>query len=98
MKWFSSSADGWCSLHASLSSYTNFPSLMSFFACSKARVFSFTPMKDLSFLWSNCVREGLGHFTFVPPCCALEWLHCPRLVDVDDRVELVGETGPEVVA
>jgi hypothetical protein len=44
MNSFSCCADGWCSLHASRSSYTNLPSLISPLACSNARRLSVTAM------------------------------------------------------
>src|ERR1700730_9649860 len=41
---FSCCAEGWCSLHASRSSNTNLPSLISLLAYSYARLLSFTVM------------------------------------------------------
>src|SRR5690242_4906610 len=49
MNLFSFSADGWCSLHLSFSSFTYFPFDIRFLACSKARLFSFVAMIISSF-------------------------------------------------
>jgi hypothetical protein len=40
---------------------------------------------------SECVGEGFGHLTLVPPGRSLEGFECPSFVDVNQRVELIGE-------
>src|SRR5262245_22675358 len=74
------------------------------FACSMARSFSLTAMVASSsgvgyvVAPSNCVREGLGHLALLPPGGAFERLDGAGLINVDHRIELVRETGAEVVA
>jgi hypothetical protein len=36
------------------------------------------------------MRKGLGHFALLPAGSTFQWLDGPRLVDMDDGVELVG--------
>ena len=43
-------------------------------------------------------REGLGRLAAVPLGAALEWFHGVGVIEVDDGVELVDESGAEVVA
>src|SRR5260370_13692809 len=43
-------------------------------------------------------REGLRHFAFLPFCIPLERLHCACLVKMEDRIKLIGQTWPAVVA
>src|SRR6266853_6425270 len=63
MKSFSCCVEGWCSLHASLSSHTNFPSFTNSLAYAKATLFNFTMTIHLRLslrLAVFCQRAGLA--------------------------------------
>src|SRR5436305_1521680 len=46
----------------------------------------------------HCCGEGLGRLALLPPGAVLERLDGPRVVQVDQSVELVGQSSLEVVA
>src|SRR4029453_4249294 len=43
-------------------------------------------------------RECLWHLTRLPFGSTLQWLHCPRLAEVQYRIKLLRQAGREVVA